>query len=277
MRGTAVVLIVTAFVVPALRAQSTPSLDQLLDRMGAYLIEYESQLSSVVADERFDQRLMGRIATGRWTRLESDVAFMRLPGNAEWLGFRDVKRVNGEAVKKTGPSIAEVLSSDRGDMTKALAIANASARFNIGLPRTINVPTAPLDIIHPRNRDAHQFDLRGEETIAGARTVVIGFQEVTRPTLMREPTGLPLISSGRIWLEPASGRIRRIEWIYKEEQRRPWAPPKLLVDFEPHADLGIMVPIRMNETFWVANGRGEGKASYRNFRRFGTSARIVPQ
>lgn len=277
MRRTAVVLIVTAFVVPALRAQSTAALDELLDRMGAYLIEYESQLSSVVAEERFDQRVLGRITTGRWTRLESDVAFMRLPGNAEWLGFRDVKRVNSEAVKKGGPSIAEVLTSDRGDMTKALAIANASARHNIGLPRTINVPTAPLDIIHPRNRDAHRFELRGEETVEGIRTVVIGFEEITRPTLMREPTGVPLVSSGRVWVEPANGRIWRIEWMYQEERKRPWAPPRLRVDFQPHQELGFMVPVRMNETFWVQNGRGEGKASYRNFRRFGTSARIVPQ
>ena len=277
MRRTAVVLIVTAFVVPALRAQSTATLDQLLDRMGAYLIEYESQLSSVVAEEQFDQRVLGRITTGRWTRLASDVAFMRLPGNAEWLGFRDVKRVNGELVKPSGPSIAEVLTSDRGDLKKALAIANASARHNIGLPRTINVPTAPLDIIHPRNRQAHKFDLRGDDTVDGITTVVIGYQEVTRPTLLRDPHGIPLVSSGLIWVEPANGRIRRIEWVYQEERKRPWAAPRLRVEFEAHPELGFMVPVRMEETFWVQNGRGEGKATYRNFRRFGTGARIVQQ
>ena len=81
---------------PAISAQSKPSLEQLLDRMGAYLIEYETHLSSVVADERFEQSIFG--GRGRSIALlESEVAFYRLPGGAEWLGFRDVKRVNYQA------------------------------------------------------------------------------------------------------------------------------------------------------------------------------------
>lgn len=279
MRPATVVLIVTAFVVPSVSAQSRPTLAELLERMGTYLLDYESQLSSVVAEERFDQRIMGSIATGRWTRLMSDVAFMRLPGGAEWLGFRDVHTVDGKRVRASGPSIDEVLSSNQGDLKKALAIANASARHNIGLPRTINVPTAPLEIIHPRHRGAHAFEVRGEDTIGGTRTTVIGFAEITRPTLMREPSGVGLVSSGRIWLEPSTGRIWRIEWFYEEERGRRdgWRPPRLRVDFEPHSELGFMVPVRMTEDFSVQRARGEGRAVYRNFRRFGTSARIVPQ
>lgn len=279
MRRTAVVLVAAAFVVPALNAQQTPTLDQLLDRMGEYLIEYESQLSSVVAEERFDQRILGRITTGNWTHLESDVAFMRLPGGAEWLGFRDVKRVNAKPVKQVGPTIAEVLSSDGGDVKKAIAIVNASARHNLGLPRTINVPTTPLDIIHPHHRKAHKFEIRGHEVVEGTPTVVIRFEEMTRPTLVREPSGVNLVSSGRIWIEPATGTIRRVEWFYQEERGRRdgWRPPRLRVDFEPHKELGFVVPVRMVEDFSVAGARGEGKAVYRNYRRFGTSARIVPQ
>lgn len=279
MRRTAVVFIVTAVCVATLGAQPAPTLDQLLDRMGDYLLAYETQLSSVVAEERFDQRILGRISTGSWTHLESDIAFTRLPGGAEWLGFRDVKRVNGKPVRESGPTITEVLSSDTGDIKKALVIANASARHNLGLPRTINVPTAPLDIIHPRHRDVHKFDIRGSESVEGTATVVLGFEEVTRPTLVREPSGVYLVSSGRIWLEPASGRIWRVEWFYQEEKRRrdAWAPPRLRVEFEPHQDLGFMVPVRMTEVFSVERARGEGRAVYRNFKRFGTSARIVPR
>jgi hypothetical protein len=279
MRRTAVVWIVTAFAVHALRAQPASALEQLLDRMGDYLIAYESQLSSVVAEETFDQTIYARSSTVRSARLESDVAFMRLPGGAEWLGFREVRRVNWRPVKAAGLSIAEVLGSAAGDMTKALAIANASARHNLGLPRTINVPTAPLDIIHPRHRLAHTFDIRGEEIIDGTPTVVVGFLETARPSLVREPSGVDLVSSGRIWLEPANGTIRRVEWYYQQETRRARAsaPPRLRVDFELHRELGFMVPVRMQEIFSVERARGEGRATYRNFKRFGTSARIVPQ
>jgi hypothetical protein len=279
MARIAVVLIVTAAVLPGIGAQAPPTLDQLLDRMGAYLLDYETQLSSVVAEETFEQRIYGRIINGQATHLESDVAFMRLPGGAEWLGFRDVRTVNWKPVKTAGPSVVDVLSSNGGDIKKALAIANASARYNLGLPRTINVPTAPLDIIHPRYHDVHTFTVRGEESIDGVPTMIIGFEEMTRPTLVREPSGVNLVSSGRVWIEPASGTIRRVEWFYQEEKRRSngWPAPRLRVDFERHQELGFMVPVRMNEVFSVTNARGEGKATYRNFRRFGTSARVVPQ
>jgi hypothetical protein len=266
----------------SISAQSPPTLEQLLDRMGAYLAEYESQLSSVVADERFEQNIYGPGpgSRGQGTTLESEVAFIRLPGGAEWLGFRDVKRANFKAVKHGDLSISEVLTSAAGDMTKARAIANASAKYNLGLPRTINVPTAPLDIIHPAHRAAHRYELTGQESVRGTRTMVVGFTEVARPTLVREPNGAYLVSSGRIWIEPESGAVWRVEWIYQAEKRHPRAPaaPRLRVDFERHPDLGFMVPRMMTELFHTTSRtRGEGRATYRNFRRFGTSARIVPQ
>jgi hypothetical protein len=260
-------------------AQPAPTLEQLLDRMGAYLVEYESQLSSIVAEERFEQNIYA--GQGRLTGalLESEVAFIRLPGGAEWLGFRDVRRLNLKPVRTPGPSISEVLTSAAGDMTKAITIANASAKHNLGLARTINVPTAPLDIIHPTHRNVHRYELRGEETVRGTRTARITFMETARPTRVREPSGENLVSSGRIWVEPDSGAVWRVEWIYQAEKRRAGAgaAPRLRVDFVRHEELGIMVPSSMTEIFSVLRGRGEGRATYRNFRRFGTSARIVPQ
>jgi hypothetical protein len=262
----------------SISAQATPSLEQLLQRMGTYLTDYETQLSSVVAEERFEQNIYaGRGRTG--ALLESDVAFIRLPGGAEWLGFRDVKRLNWKPVKTSGPSISEVLTAAVGDMTKAQAIANASAKHNLGLARTINVPTAPLDIIHPMHRQALRYELRSDEMIRGTRTARIAFNETARPTRVREPSGQNLVSSGHVWVEPVSGTVWRVEWVYQAEDRQTNAPPppRLRVDFERHEELGIMVPRLMTEVFSVLVGRGEGRATYRNFRRFGTSARIVPQ
>ena len=279
MTWRSAVLVAAAFLTSSsTSAQSKPSLELLLDRMGAYLIEYETHLSSVVAEERFEQNIYAR--QGRTGAvLESDVAFIRLPGGAEWLGFREVKRLNWKALKTSGPSISDVLTSAAGDLTKAQAIANASAKHNLGLPRTINVPTAPLDIIHPMHRKALRHDLQGNERIRGVRTARIAFTETARPTRLREPSGQNLVSSGRVWVEPDSGTVWRVEWVYQAENRRPTAPPppRLRVDFEPHEELAIMVPRLMTEVFSVLVGRGEGRATYRNFRRFGTSARIVPQ
>ena len=255
-------------------AQSTPTLEQLLDRMGEYLLEYETQLSSVVAEERFEQRV-----TRTMKVLESDIAFMRLPGGLEWLGFRDVRKVNFKAVNQSGPSISGVLTSSDGDIRKAQAIAQESARHNLGLPRTINVPTAPLEIIHPRNRVAHAYALDGADKVRGVSVRIVSFTETARPTLVREPNGTYLVSSGRVWIEPKSGSVRRVEWSYQVEKRSPRAPqpPQLRVEFGPNAQLGFLVPLEMRERFHTERGAGEGQATYKNFRRFGTSARIVPQ
>lgn len=279
LRYESLALVAAAFLTSSsASAQSPPSLDQLLDRMGAYLIDYETHLSSVVAEERFEQNIYaGRGRTG--AVLESEVAFIRLPGGAEWLGFREVKRLNWKPLKTSGPSISGVLTSAVGDVTKAQAIANASAKHNLGLPRTINVPTAPLDIIHPIRRQALRHELQGAEMVRGTRTARIAFTEIGRPTRVREPSGQNLVSSGRVWVEPESGTVWRVEWVYQAENRQTNAPPppRLRVDFERHEELGIMVPRLMTEVFSVLVGRGEGRATYRNFRRFGTSARIVPQ
>jgi hypothetical protein len=88
---TAVVVLTISFtfalrasVDQSLSAQSKPALEQLLARLDAYLLEYETQLSSVVADERFEQTLwgFGAKALFRSATLESEVALMRLPGGA---------------------------------------------------------------------------------------------------------------------------------------------------------------------------------------------------
>ena len=299
----AVLTSVVLFVATLVAAQPAPPLAELVDRLGAYLTAYEAQLSSVVADERFEQktelarasdtaeaeirfgepgsdlpRQSARPAERRSRRLESEIAFMRLPGGAEWLGFRDVRKVDGRAVASSGSPISTVLTSTAGDVTKARAIAAAGAEHNLGPPRTVNVPTAALEIVLPMHRAAHEFARLDDDRVRGTRTAVVSFLEVRRPTLVKEPTGRNLVSSGRVWIEAATGTVWRIEWVYQAEQRDGnTPPPKLRVDFAPHGELGMMVPIEMTEVFAISGGRGEGRATYTNFRRFGTSARIVPQ
>ncbi len=254
--------------------------------MRAYLVEYESQLSSVVADERFSQRVDYRSGTRTLRsvtrRLESEVGFIRLPGGAEWLGFRDVRKVDSRVVKTKGMTVGEVLASGKDIGTQARTIALASSHHHLGLARTVNVPTAPLDVIHPRHLAAMQFAFDELDTIRGKQMIVLSFLETGRPTLVREPPdGKNLVSSGHVWVDAGTGVVWRVDWMYQHERRLPdaGAPPRLRVDFEPNAELGIMVPTVMTEVFAVPSSasRGEGRATYSNFKRFGTTARIVPQ
>jgi hypothetical protein len=265
-------------------AQPEAILEQMLDHLRSYLVDYETRLSSVVADERFDQRVtytrtydMGRPVTGsEQRRLDSEVGFLRLPGGLDWLGFRDVKKINGQALPGDRHSIADLLGGASDVMAKARSIAAASAAHNLGLARTTNVPTAALEIVHPRHHARHEFRLRGDERIEGSRVSVIGFEEKGRPTLVVDPSGQQLISRGRIWVEPATGTIWRVEWIYSPPIG---APSSIRVDFRRNDALAMMVPSEMHEEFpslYGANARGTGRAVYSNYRRFGTGARVIP-
>ena len=83
-------------------------------------------------------------------QLSSEVAFIALPQDAGWLGFRHVKSVNNKPVALTGESLAASLTTEKLDAARALL--RASARHNLGLARTTNLPNLPLEFLHARNR-----------------------------------------------------------------------------------------------------------------------------
>ena len=268
-------------------SQSASTDGSVLNQMHAYLRAYESQLSSVIADERFDQKFVavrtrdvGKGTEARVRRIiESEISFLRLPGNHEWLGFRDVRRVNGHALLKPGVRLADLLQRGGDVLEQARVIADSGATHNLGLPRTINVPTAVLEILHPSHRARFRYTAAGSDSVRGAAASILAFQETSRPTVVRQPGGGNIVSSGRAWVEVGTGRILRVEWFYDSEPRDPAIAvrPKLVVDFQLNQTLGFLVPARMEEVFGVPYGTGDGVAIYKNFRRFGTGARIVPQ
>jgi hypothetical protein len=274
------------------RAQEGDALDALLNRLGNYLLDYEGELSTVIASERYDQRELrlprrSRITpTTQWevTRqrtLDSDVAFLRLPGGASWLGIRDVLKVDGRAVQEDEVSLQALIKRlDRGAvLDEAARIVAASSVFNLGGIRTINMPTTPLEVLHPDRHVQFVFKLRGTDRIDGVTTARLEFEEFDVPTIISNPEGDPLFIRGSAWIEPDSGRIWRVELTIrpKPEARVPARLQSTLrVDFMLQRDLNMMVPKEMTEDFYVAGGRGTGKAKYSNYRRFGTSGRIVP-
>lgn len=176
-----IVVIATILISASLSAQSPPPVDQLLERMSAYLERYEQQLSSVVADERFQQRVVYTraykngmpVTDDERRRLDSEIGFIRLPSGADWLGFRDVRKINGRDLAPTERRVVDTFSAKGDVLAQARAIADASAEHNLGVPRTTSVPTAALEIIHPRNYAAHQFARRGEDTIRSTKLAMI--------------------------------------------------------------------------------------------------------
>jgi hypothetical protein len=90
----------------AIAAQTVPStLDALLQRAGAYVVEFETRFSNVVAEEHYFQRAPSstRSSTSMPAlvrrEMRSDFLFVKVPGNDGWLPFRDVFEVDGRPVR----------------------------------------------------------------------------------------------------------------------------------------------------------------------------------
>ena len=269
-------------VIAAVVAFQTPSADAVIAKMDAYLESYEPQLSSLIADELLIQEIetslshsfFSQDATRQRRRLESEVAFVALPNDAGWLGFRNVKTVNNLKVQAGDRSLTAALQASSYDAARSLL--NASAAQNLGLPRTTNLPNLPLEFLHQRNRQRLVPRLDAAERIRGVDTAQVVFVERMSPALIQTPDGADMPSVVRAWID-SQGRLLRAE-VSTFQASSAISSNTIRVEFTEHKTLGLLVPTEMRETFPVVQpAKGTGVAKYSNFRRFQTSARIVPQ
>jgi hypothetical protein len=270
-------------------ALQTPSAEELSARLQSYLLAYEPKLSELIADESMRQEtapaqinIREDVSDGRREQrdLTSEVAFIALPANAGWLGFRRVLRVGRDAVGDGTGSLVDVLASgEKTDYAKAKELLADSARFNLGAPRTTNLPNLPLEMLHPRHAKRFSVRVAGEERIRGVRTTKLVFVETFTPTIIKHSDGGDMRSIVSAWVEPANGRLHRADVHSRDPRENAWPFDAVLsVDFTPHAQLGLLVPTKMSEEFFAGHDRRAwGEAKYTNYRRFQTSARILPQ
>ena len=296
MRRPAVVLVaalclsilhLSAHTTPAVAPLQAPDADAVRDRLDAYLRAYEPQLSSLVAEELLIQRdgpsreaSLTAAPDTKNRRLISEVAFISLPGGAGWLGFRRAVNLNGKDLPDGGPPLGVLLTDeDKDDYDQARLLIAESARLNLGLPRTTNLPNLPLEFLHPRNRRRFAHRVDGTEKIRGLHTTRIVLDETSSPTMIQRPEGGDMTSSVMAWVETATGRLIRAQ-VKTRDARIGVLPFDALVwvDFKLDEKLGLLVPAEMKEEFFAGRFReGTGMARYTKYRRFQTTGRIRPQ
>jgi hypothetical protein len=248
---------------------------ELAARLRAYVAEYEGQIGSVVAEEDLIQLIRGGSATRR-RHLISEVGFLRLPGDLDWIGHRSVRSMDGRRVRLDAKPLSEVLSQSGAPLREqALAIAAENARYNLGFSRTINLPTLPLDLLHPRRRDAFTVSYQGTDRQQGRVLERLRFLE-------REPGRIIAASATTFnraqvdaWIQADNGALLRAH-VTLRAPGRSVVENQFTIVFEPSAALEMLVPVKMTEIFY-ANGYGSGEATYTGFKRFATAARIVPE
>ena len=264
-----------------------PDAQDIRDRLNAYLTTYEPRLSELIADESMVQQNArgnspagGGIGPPEFRTIRSEVAFIALPGDAGWMGFRRVLKVGSDAVDDTLGSLNTVLAGGAvDDYSRARNMMSQSARFNLGTPRTINLPNLPLEVLHPRHAPRFSIRLAGEERVRGKRTIKLVLVENVAPTIIRSFDNHDMRSIVSAFVEAESGRLWRADVITRDPGPTKFAFDHVIsVEFMEQRALGLLVPATMHEVFFAGQNRNAfGDATYSNYRRFQTSARIVPQ
>lgn len=257
-----------------------PTLDVVLDRLGAYLADYETKVVELVADERYEQWIKrksgygGAVVSRR--KLQSTFFLMRLADGQAWIGLRDVFSVDGKAVAGGSRAMEDILKEGTADaFEEALRVARENAKYNIGpVYRTINLPLHALELLHPRNRNRIQFAAAGQSRMAGRSSWQIDFDEHARPTIVSDGFGGDRPVQGRVWVDPSTGAVLKTDL-------RIGGDPSIIneaaisVEYRSNDRLQVFLPAEMEESYTLKIEVLHGRASYRNYRRFQTSARLV--
>jgi VWFA-related protein len=241
-----------------------PAISSVLRASGAYLAQYERDVSGIVAEEDYMQRVPAE--SGGRRRLRSDMLVI-LDQAAGWLGFRDVFEVDGRPVRDRDERLARLfMKPNPNAIAQAKRIGEESSRFNLnpsggGVIRTINQPLIALKFLRAANQARSDFKIDRMRTSAGRTEVLLTFAEKAKPRLIASPDNAA--ASGSFWIDSTTGRISASELIIQTGSTR----ITIRVTFGEQPKLRLWLPITMEETYTTRPGI-EGRATYSNFRQF---------
>ncbi len=267
----------------SLTPEAERPLADILTRAAEWVERFADDSMFVVAEERYEQEYRHADRTGEPVErrtLRSEIVSVRTPVEEvhrgfPWVQFRDVQEVDGEAVGDHQGRLERLFRDPSGaSYAQARALVEESARFNIGPAiRTVNVPAFALFFLVARNQPRFRFDWKGEDTVDGVQVALVGYRERERPTIIRSPDRQDRVAKGSFWIDAMTGRVMRTRLDVEGE--RHWRT-EIEVDYGRDARLDAWVPLVMRERH--ARDSTESitcTATYSNFRRFETTARIV--
>ena len=240
----------------------------------AYLAEYQKQLSFLLADESYTQRVSdgGRHETESRTMTgESFLTFV--PADHAWMSVHDVAVVDGREVDDR-EDLQMLLQRDSITGVAQL-LMQRNARFNIGsITRNFNEPTLGLLVLEPLRRPQFKFDRKRVDRDGDVDVVTLAFKEIQGPTLVRGVNGTQVFSTGELAIEAGTGRIRRsfMRLTYGS------VIAQLTTQYAREAKLDLWVPAVFSERYEQTRKDLREvivcEATYTNYRRFDVKVRI---
>ncbi len=255
-------------------AEPAPSQKTVLARVGALVAQYSYELPRLVATETLVQQQGSQphtVAGPSATRTsEAEFAWVWLDREVDPIGFRDVIEVDGQPVGPDRRRLVELLHGPRqASWAQARAILEEGARYNLSPgSRNFNLPTVVMFFLLPERLDRFSWRRRSD---ANAPVWELTFREKSRPTLIRQSNGQPVFSRGRVWVDVATGAILRTELALEIDR----VHYSLTTRFERIDALDLVLPVRLDERYATPEQVVTGRATYTNYRRFQTGARLI--
>ena len=263
------------------RSSNAPPRDKdVLARAGARVLTYEAELPRLVARETSVQRAprLEELHRIRERHMVAEFAWVAFPRTSDVVGIRDVVEVDGRAVTTDRERLQSLLHGGGGTSQDARALLNEAARYNLGPgSRNLNIPTLVLFFLHPKTQSRFSWKRRSPTS---AELWEFEFKERERPSMIQ--TSGKSDVEGRVLIDPASGIVRRstmhVRFTYVGALST--EPVNVTYDltttFEPVTALGMVLPVRLEETYQAPDMTIAGEATYDHYRRFETEARLLP-
>jgi hypothetical protein len=275
--------LVFALVVAALVLMSTARTPAQTSALSTALAAAASRLQQlghdadgVVIAEDYAQQAQGQVVTAR--RLRSDLAILADP-TAGWIEFRDTFSVDGKDVPDRQARVVDLFANASADAREQIRrVTREGARFNLSalgvrFDRTINLPMAALVFLRAENQSRSTFKFDDFENVAGARTVVVTFQEQAKPRVIASADDAA--ASGMFWIEPTSGIVRRSLLRLESHRGTTVVNASIRVDYADVPSLHLWLPKLMDESYMITSGAARqtigaisGRAVYSNYRKF---------
>lgn len=267
------------------------SLQTILSGVSDYVVRYQREISSFVAEERYVQdadKSDRPFVTHR--ELRSDLLLLRTAGESNgYVQFRDVFEVDGDVVHDRSDRLMQLFvnpgtsggNDDKTARKQAAQIMNESARYNIGsVERNINVPLLTLLLLDPTYQTHFKYSVSLEHkgTPRGlpktpaftlpADAWELDYDEIVTPTVIKGD-GMDAKSHGRVWIDPDTNRVLITELVNEAKTVR----TTIRVSFQSEPVAGFLLPVEMRERYERKGGfyKFDGAATYSNYRRFTVS------
>src|SRR4051812_40807054 len=214
--------------------------------MGAYIFDFVSNFSNVVAQESYKQEIP---SPRRKRQIKSDLMLVKYPGSDGWLVFRDTFEVDGKSVRSEPDRLTKLfVEPPESAMRRAREITQASAKYNLANIGTINNPLLVLALMQEVNHDRFRFTLGNIEKSLGPDVRVLQFQEMRTPSLIQINGNGDIFANGLLWVEQASGRVVKTQL----NLGRRGSGVEIVTTFKRDPELKVDVPVLLKE--WYPDG-----------------------